>query len=110
MKTNNDFTGLGTLKPEYYPTWASYFIKFLDEYSKNDLSFWAITTQNEPMHGIVYNQGFNCMGWTAESQRIWIKEHLGPTLASSNHSNVKIIMHDDQRWHLKNYTQTVKLK
>jgi len=107
MKTNNDFIGLGQLKEEHYQTWVDYFIKFFDEYSKQNVSFWAMTTQNEPMHGIVYDQGFNCMGWTAEQQRIWIRSNLGPTLTASNHSSIKIIMHDDQRWHLENYTQTI---
>lgn len=107
MKTNNDYIGKGSLKEEYYPVWANYFIKFLEEYSKQGLSFWAISTQNEPMHGIFFDMGFNCMGWTAAEQRDWLKNHLGPKLKGSQFNNVKVIMYDDQRLHLQNYTEVV---
>jgi glucosylceramidase len=107
MKSNNDFIGKSFLKLEYYETWAKYFIKFLEEYSKHNLSFWAISTQNEPLHGTFFDMGFNCMGWTAAQQRDWIKNNLGPAMNQSEFKNVKIIMYDDQRLHLRNYTDEV---
>ncbi|XP_021949025.1 lysosomal acid glucosylceramidase [Folsomia candida] len=107
MKNNNAYIGKGKLKPEYYQVWANYFVKFLQEYDKQNLTFWAISTQNEPLHGIVFDMGFNCMGWTADEQRDWIKMHLGPTLDASKFKDIKVIMFDDQRLHLKNYTEEI---
>ncbi|XP_023311391.1 putative glucosylceramidase 4 [Anoplophora glabripennis] len=47
MKTINDwFTG--SLKDEYYQLWADYNLRFYEEYNKRNISFWGMTTQNEP--------------------------------------------------------------
>ncbi|CAG7835904.1 unnamed protein product [Allacma fusca] len=97
MKTNNQFFGQGSLRTEFYPAWATYFVKFLEEYEKLGVQFWAVTAQNEPLDGILPNFSFNCMGWTPGQQRDWIKNNLGPTLASSKFNQTKIIILDDQR-------------
>jgi glucosylceramidase len=108
MKTNNDFHGKSSLKPEHYQVWADYFIKFLDEYAKHDLHYWGLTTQNEPLHGLVFDYGFNCMGWSPEQQRDWIKLHLRPTLTASVYKEIQVIMYDDQRLHLADYADIVR--
>lgn len=64
MKTNNALTGLGFLKDDLYQTWANYHKKFLDMYKENGIDFWAITTGNEPVNGLLPVQVFNSMGWT----------------------------------------------
>ncbi|CAL8109725.1 unnamed protein product [Orchesella dallaii] len=107
MKTNNEFYGMGSLKPEYYQVWANYFVKFLESYAEHNITFWAVTAQNEPTDGNIPGFSFNCMGWTSSEQRDWIKNNLGPTLANSSHSDVKIIMLDDQRIQILNWTRTV---
>ncbi|KFV59556.1 Glucosylceramidase, partial [Tyto alba] len=52
MKTNGAMTGRGTLKgspgDKYHQAWAKYFIRFLDEYAKHNLTFWAVTAGNAP--------------------------------------------------------------
>lgn len=50
MKTNHNYTR-GTIIRRYYQTYATYFLKFLDEYKKEGIRFWAITTGNEPNSG-----------------------------------------------------------
>ena len=55
MKKNNNYrcpldplcTGC-TLRDEYFPTWAQYLRRYVDEYSALGLAPWAITVQNEP--------------------------------------------------------------
>ena len=37
MKSNNLVYGEGYLLPEYYESWANYFVKFLDSYKGWDL-------------------------------------------------------------------------
>ncbi|XP_014166229.1 lysosomal acid glucosylceramidase-like [Geospiza fortis] len=59
MKSNGDVRGKGTLKgkagDKYHKTWANYFIKFLDEYAKRNVTFWAVTAQNETLAGVLGN-------------------------------------------------------
>ncbi len=51
MKTNNALNGRGYLYKRYYQTWANYFVRFFDEYAQNNISFWGLTPQNEPLGG-----------------------------------------------------------
>ena len=97
MKSNNDLIGQGYLLPEYYDVWAKYFVKFLDEYKRQGIEFWGLTTQNEPLNGNVPNFGFNAMGWNSTTQREWIVEHLGPALEDAGYSNINLMILDDQR-------------
>ncbi|PNF36457.1 hypothetical protein B7P43_G15864 [Cryptotermes secundus] len=99
MKTNGDYSGFGFLKSEYYQAWADYLVKFLDEYKKQGLEFWGISTGNEPINGIIPVNRFNSMGWTPWSQRQWIKDNFGPTLKKS-HYTVKLLALEDQRFML----------
>lgn len=52
---------------------------------------------------------FNCMGWTAESQALFIGLNLGPTLKSKGLGDVKIIIMDDQRFQLPKWAKTVRI-
>ncbi|GAB6021260.1 hypothetical protein CHUAL_003874 [Chamberlinius hualienensis] len=101
MKTNNNIMGYGTLKGtsggQYYQTWALYFAKFLIEYKKYGIDFWAVTAQNEPVAGYIPFFPFNALGFTPESQRIFIENNLGPMLKNNGFDKTKIIILDDQR-------------
>ncbi|KAJ9601521.1 hypothetical protein L9F63_000264 [Diploptera punctata] len=99
MKTNDDYSGFGFLKEEYYEVWTEYLIKFLDKYEKEGLYFWGISTGNEPINGIIPVNRFNSMGWTPSTQTTWIKEHLGPALKKFD-PEIKLIALDDQRFML----------
>jgi glucosylceramidase len=75
------------------------YCRFLDEYKKQGVEFWGISTGNEPLNGIIPLYWFNSMGWTPQSQREWIKNNFGPALKKS-HCNVKLLALDDQRFML----------
>ncbi|XP_071535763.1 LOW QUALITY PROTEIN: lysosomal acid glucosylceramidase-like [Panulirus ornatus] len=107
MKTNNDFIGYGQLLPEMYQPWANYFVKFLEAYAAEDIVFWGITAQNEPIDGYVPGFFFNCMGWTAEEQRLFVAENLGPTLQAHGYAQVKLMILDDQRYELPKWAKEV---
>ena len=72
MKTNKDYKGNGTLVGpiggQYYQTWANYYLKFFQEYAKNNITFWAVTAQNEPTDGFLFKFSFNCMGFTPDKK------------------------------------------
>lgn len=50
---------------------------------------------------------FQCMGYTAEMERDFIKEDLGPMLSLRGHTDVKIIMLDDSRLFLPSWVDTI---
>uniref|UniRef100_A0A8D0FQ73 Glucosylceramidase n=1 Tax=Strix occidentalis caurina TaxID=311401 RepID=A0A8D0FQ73_STROC len=111
MKTSESFVGKGTLKGQagdkYHKTWANYFVRFLDEYAKHNLTFWAVTAENEPSAGLINNYPFQCLGFTAEQQRDFIARDLGPALANSSHRDVQLIILDDNRLHLPHWAKVV---
>ncbi|XP_018578357.2 putative glucosylceramidase 3 [Anoplophora glabripennis] len=64
MKTNNNCSGMGSLKDEYYQLWADYILRFYEEYDKHNISFWGMTSQNEPSVGLTIPSKGNSMGWS----------------------------------------------
>ncbi|XP_040546699.1 lysosomal acid glucosylceramidase-like isoform X5 [Gallus gallus] len=111
MKTSGSFVGKGTLKGraggKYHRAWANYFVRFLDEYAKHNVTFWAVTAENEPTAGLINNYPFQCLGFTAEQQRDFIARDLGPALANSSHRDVRLIILDDNRLHLPHWAKVV---
>ncbi|XP_014744831.1 PREDICTED: glucosylceramidase-like isoform X1 [Sturnus vulgaris] len=111
MKTNGAMTGRGTLKgspgDKYHRAWAKYFIRFLDEYAKHNLTFWAVTAGNEPTAGEIIFYPFQCLGFSPEHQRDFIAQDLGPALANSSHRHVQLIILDDQRVMLPYWAEVV---
>ena len=115
MKTINDYyikptaqnnyqgTG-GELKPQYVATYADYIIKYLDAYKKQGIDIWALTPVNEP-HG---NSGqWESMHFTPKSQNEFIKSHLGPKLAASEHDEVKLLIYDQNRDEMEHWTDEI---
>jgi len=113
MKTSGRMDSNGTLQGEpksgdqYYTTFANYYVKFLQEYAKHNLTFWALTAQNEPTTGYLYQYGWQTQGFTAEMQRDFIKNNLGPALHQNGFQNVSIMILDDQRFMLPSWARTV---
>jgi glucosylceramidase len=88
MKTNNSSIG-GSLKSEYYATYAQYFVKYIQGMAAEGIPIDAITPQNEPL-----NPGNNpSMVMTSNEQKDFIKNHLGPAFQQANIST-KIILYD----------------
>jgi glucosylceramidase len=73
--------------------------RFLDEYKKNGVDMWGITIENEPGAGPNVNYSFNSLGFTAETQRDFLKMDLGPILTKAGYdkNKLKIMIYDDQR-------------
>jgi glucosylceramidase len=113
MKTSGRMDSNGTLLGEpksndtYYTTWANYYVRFLQEYAKNNITFWALTAQNEPTTGFLYDYNWQTQGFTAEMQRDFIKYNLGPALRQNGFQDVSIMILDDQRFMLPSWAKTV---
>lgn len=93
MKDNNDMLQGGSLKPEFYDAWANYFVKFIQAYEKAGIPIWGLSVQNEPMA----KQTWESCIYTAEQERDFIKNSLGPALAKSGLSGKKLIAWDHNR-------------
>jgi O-glycosyl hydrolase len=74
MKTNGRYGG-GSLRPECYPYYAEYLVRFIEAYRREGIEIHALTVQNEPEFG---PEAYPSCRWTAEQQRDFIRDHLGP--------------------------------
>ncbi|HEX7869946.1 MAG TPA: glycoside hydrolase family 30 beta sandwich domain-containing protein [Chryseobacterium sp.] len=88
MKDNGKSIG-GSLKPEFYDTYANYFVKYIQGMQKEGITIDAVTPQNEPLH-----PGNNpSLLMVSDQQRDFIKQSLGP-IFKSNKIKTKIVVYD----------------
>lgn len=88
MKTNNKVKG-GSLKPEFYPAYAKYFVKYVKGMESEGIRIDAITIQNEPENP--HNTPSMLMTW--EEQADFVKNHLGPAFEEAG-IDTKIVLFD----------------
>ena len=93
MKTNNNMLQGGKLKPEFYQPWANYYVKFIEAYEAEGIPLWGLTIQNEPM---AVQRWESCI-YTAEEERDFLKNYLGPTLEKAGMGDKKVIVWDHNR-------------
>jgi len=93
MKSNKQMLKGGTLLPDYYQAWANYYAKFIKAYEKEGMPIWGLTIQNEPMAVQTWE---SCV-FSAEAERDFLKNYLGPTLKKEGLGNKKIIVWDHNR-------------
>lgn len=53
MKSNGEWTGFSSLRPEYYQTWAEYHLRYLRLMAEQNMTYWGISTGNEPLNGVI---------------------------------------------------------
>jgi glucosylceramidase len=93
MKTNGEMNHGGKLKPEYRDAWARYYARYIKEYAKQGIKVWALSVQNEPKAKQIWD---SCL-YTAEEERDFVKNHLGPVLAAEGLSDVKLLIWDHNK-------------
>lgn len=93
MKDNKDMLKGGKLLPEFYQSWANYYVKFINGYQKEGIPVWGLTLQNEPMA----TQKWESCIYTAEEERDFLKNYLGPTLKKAGLGDKKITVWDHNR-------------
>lgn len=92
MKDTKEMNYGGKLLPEFERPWANYYAKFVDEMKKRNVPIWAVSVQNEPLA----TQTWDSCIYTAEEERDFVKNHLGPVLKAS-HPETEIIIWDHNR-------------
>lgn len=93
----------GVLLPEYYPVWANYYRKFINAYEEAGIPIWGVSIQNEPEASQTWD---SCI-YTAEKERDFIREYLGPTLHSNGLADKKIVIWDHNRDQIFERAKTV---
>lgn len=93
MKDNKNMLKGGKLLPEFYQSWANYYVKFINSYQKEGIPIWGLTIQNEPM---AIQKWESCI-FTAEEERDFLKNYLGPTLNKAGLGDKKISVWDHNR-------------
>lgn len=93
MKTNNNMLQGGSLLPQYNQSWANYYIKFIRAYEKEGIPVWGLSVQNEPLA----TQTWESCIYTANEERDFIKNFLGPTLKKEGLAEKKLIGWDHNR-------------
>lgn len=93
MKTNHDMNHGGKLRPEYRDRWAAYLARFLQEYEKEGFPVSYLSVQNEPLAVQTWD---SCI-YTAEEERDFVRDHLGPTLEKEGLSRIKLLVWDHNK-------------
>lgn len=92
MKDTKEMNYGGKLLPEYAGSWANYYIRFIEAMKNRGIDIWGVSIQNEPLA----TQTWDSCIYTAEEERDFIKNHLGPVLKAS-YPDTKIIIWDHNR-------------
>ncbi len=103
MKTNNNMLRGGKLLPQYFDLWARYYTKFIAAYEQEGIPLWGITIQNEPMA----TQRWESMIYTAEEERDFLKNHLGPVMEQAGYGDKNIVVWDHNRDLISHRANTV---
>jgi glucosylceramidase len=88
MKTNDDVKG-GELKPEFYASFAKYFVKYIEGMRAEGIAIDAITVENEPLNP----KNTPSMVMFAPEQDTFIAKELGPAFEKAG-IRTKILLYD----------------
>lgn len=101
MKTSGAL-GTGSVKREWYPAYARYLLAFVRAYEAEGLPIHALTVQNEPR---MSHRRYPTTLWTAEDQRDFIRDHLGPLFEREGIATR--IWCWDHNWNLPRFPATI---
>ena len=93
MKTNGQMNQGGRLKPECRQAWARCYVKFIQAYEAEGVPVWGVSVQNEPDA----TQRWDSCIYSAEEERDFVRDYLGPELALAGLGRVHIVIWDHNR-------------
>ncbi len=93
MKTNGEMNHGGRLRPECRAAWAQCYVRFIRAYEAQGVPIWGVSVQNEPA---AHQRWDSCL-YTAEEERDFVRDHLGPALHGAGLGHVKIVVWDHNR-------------
>jgi glucosylceramidase len=93
MKSNGQMNHGGRLLPQFRAAWARCFVRFIQAYEREGVPVWAVSVQNEP----AATQRWDSCLYSAEEERDFVRDHLGPELARAGLGHVRIVIWDHNR-------------
>ncbi len=96
MKSNGQMNLGGQLLPQYRQAWARCFVRFIQEYEREGVPVWGVSVQNEP----AATQRWDSCIYSAEQERDFVRDFLGPELARAGLGHVRIVVWDHNRDHM----------
>ena len=102
LGANPDTKEKSSLRPEFYPAFATYLVKTIQGYQAAGVPVWALSVQNEPLYAPPTYSGMQML---AAEQAAFFGEALGPALAAA-HLAPKV-MAFDHNWDHPDYPRTV---
>jgi glucosylceramidase len=96
MKSNGQMNQGGKLLPQYAQAWARCFVRFIQAYEAEGVPVWGVSVQNEP----AATQTWDSCIYTAEEERDFVRDHLGPELGKAGLGRIRIVIWDHNRDHM----------
>ena len=93
MKSNGQMNHGGQLLPQFRAAWAQCFVRFIQAYAAEGVPIWGVSVQNEP----AARQRWDSCLYSAEEERDFVRDHLGPALRDAGLGGVKIVVWDHNR-------------
>ena len=93
MKSTGQMNKGGKLLPQYANAWARCYVKFIQAYADEGVLVWGVSVQNEP----AATQAWDSCIYSAEEERDFVRDHLGPELARAGLAHIHIVIWDHNR-------------
>ncbi len=93
MKSNGQMNQGGHLLPQFANAWARCFVRFIQAYEAQGVPVWGVSVQNEPAASQTWD---SCL-YSAEQERDFVRDQLGPELAKAGLGHIKIVIWDHNR-------------
>jgi glucosylceramidase len=93
MKDSGQMNQGGRLLPQYRDAWARCYVRFIQAYEAEGVPVWGVSVQNEP----AATQRWDSCIYSAEEERDFVRDHLGPALAAAGLGRIKIVIWDHNR-------------
>ncbi len=93
MKDTGRMNEGGRLRPECRDAWARCFVRFIQAYADEGTPIWGVSVQNEPE---AHQRWDSCL-YSAEDERDFVRDHLGPALHAAGLGDVKVVVWDHNR-------------
>jgi glucosylceramidase len=93
MKTTGQMRHGGRLLPEFRDVWATYYCRYVRAMEREGIPVWGLSVQNEPEAAQTWE---SCL-YTAEEERDFVRDYLGPALEREGLGHVKVVIWDHNR-------------
>lgn len=93
MKSNGQMNHGGKLLAHCREAWAQCYVKFIQAYEAQGIPIWGVSVQNEP----AATQTWDSCIYSAEEERDFVRDWLGPALEKAGLRDIKIVIWDHNR-------------